>query len=234
MRFYQNLEEARSEITRDLKEMGIPVRTTSYQNRPVKDEGLATIEIQDYAYKIQDADSIMHKPDDREWAIHEWLERLDKRAVNPGGAWKLRREYWEQFLNEDDRFDYTYGERIGYQMNYVIELLAKDPLSRRAIVQIWHPMKDVCENLRVRVPCSMYYHFMFRSGVLNVTYHQRSCDFLEHWQNDLYFARNMANYIGLGLIQKKASREIFKAHEVTVTHFVGSLHAYNKDLEGVF
>ena len=226
MRMYHTLDEARSEIMRDLKEMGLPVRTKSYQNREVTDDSLATMEISPYMYTITGIQSIVPKPADVKWAAEEWKDRIvsTRQLINPGDTWKLRGDYWNQFFNENGQFDYTYGERIADQVNRCIDLLNRDPLSRRAVVVIWDREQEDCSNMTRRIPCSMYYHFMIRNGLLRVTYHQRSCDIMEHWQNDVYFARKMgeevAYDVGVGLDR--------------VIHVIGSLHAYNKDLEGVF
>ena len=74
MRIYHDFKEARSEIKRDLKEMGIAVRTKSYQNLPVESEESATIELQEYTYQIIDPGSI--EPNDLEWCNKEFSERL--------------------------------------------------------------------------------------------------------------------------------------------------------------
>lgn len=226
MRIYTTLEQARSELMRDLKEMGIPIATKSYQNKPVKGHDLETVELMHYNYMITQASSIVPRPEHAEWAEEEWLERISTQTMNPGNAWMKRRDYWHQFLNRFGMFDYTYNTRMECQLDYAIDLLRKDPMSRRACISIWSNYENF-SDLDIRVPCSMYYHFMIRDKHMYVDYHQRSCDLIEHWRNDLYFAMRMGNHIAKSL-------GMHDPNKLRVIHRVGSLHAYNKDLEGVF
>ena len=221
MRIYHDFKEARSEIKRDLKEMGWSVRTASYQNREVDSSELATIELTEYTYQILEPETIV--PKDYDWCQVELAERLSDYPENPGRAWLVRQEYWKKFLNEKSEFDYTYQSRYYLALPRVVSLLREDRYTRRAIINMWSPNEPL-DCLSVRVPCSMYYHFLYRDNVLNVSYHQRSCDFSEHWSNDLYLTYRLTDYIcsvtGLSLGR--------------ITHHVGSLHVYNKDVEGVF
>ena len=57
-----------------------------------------------------------------------------------------------------------------------------------------------------------------------MTYLMRSCDYATHFQNDVYLAVRLLDYV---------------AHAVGLeagnfTHFIGSFHIYRKDAEGVF
>ena len=142
---------------------------------------------------------------------------------NPGKAWLIRKGYWSKFLDTRGEFDYTYQERYSQSLEGVIRLLQKDRYSRRAIINMWYP-EEALEHLYVRVPCSMYYHFMYRDDKLNVSYHQRSCDFSEHWANDIYLTSRLMGYIASGTGLEPGR----------LTHHLGSLHVYNKDIEGVF
>ncbi len=36
----------------------------------------------------------------KEWADAEFQERISPNDINPGEAWKLRKDLWEQFLDE--------------------------------------------------------------------------------------------------------------------------------------
>ena len=192
MRIYHDFQEAQSEIKRDLKEMGIPIRTASYQNREVDSEELATIELTEYTYQIIEPYTIV--PKDIDWCLAEFNERISPYRANPGFAWLHREEYWKKFLNEKSEFDYTYQERYDLALPRVIALLKEDPCTRRAIINMWLPNEPL-DELNVRVPCSMYYHFLYRDGLLNVSYHQRSCDFSEHWSNDLYLTQRLLDHI---------------------------------------
>ena len=73
-----------------------------------------------------------------------------------------------------------------------------------------------------RVPCSMYYQFYIRGGVLNMIYTMRSCDFLTHFVHDVYLACGLLSHVA-GELGLKVGH---------FTHFIGSLHAYRRDMVG--
>lgn len=230
MRIYKNCKEAASEIKRDLKEMGIEVRGTTMQDKVVKDDpDYYTNELLGYSYKILDIndDSELPKAFGKEnelnWALAEFEERIDGKRANPGEAYKLR-EVWGEFLH-DDKFSYSYGERIGHQFNKVITCLAMNPESRNAIISIWDPTIDIDRiGGKMRVPCSMYYQFLIRDGKLNLIYNIRSNDLMTHWCWDIWMS--------IAMMKKIAS--VLGIETGWFIQQIGSLHAYHKDLKGIF
>lgn len=226
MRIYMTFQEALSEIKRDLKEMGILTRTTTYQDKIIGDDPrFDTFELQDYIYRVIHPSAKDLNPT-QPWADKEFLERVTSPGVNPGEAWKERPEIWEEFLNTEGRFSYTYAERIHqvHQIDHIIRTLKTDPLSRQAFISIWSPADSARTGGLTRIPCTLGYYFQIRRGALNITYLQRSSDFVTHFSNDLYLAHKLQSYIAGSL-----------GYPVGVfTHWVGSLHIFNKDTEGVF
>jgi len=243
MRIYANLYECAKETQRNLSEMGIEVRIKTMQNIDVcNDEDLnITKELTVETYQIEDPyhdDSILDAYyliyGDKgtlmmEWAVQELGERLFGYDKNPGEAYKLRENEWKQFLNQKGEFDYTYHERIkAYeQIPRLIEYLINDPGNRRSILSIWDASKD-CEviNQKVRVPCSIDYHFMIRDNQLNMIYRMRSSDFYTHWLNDMFLAMKLNEYI--------AKKIEIKPGKLIV--YIDSLHAYKRELKirGIF
>lgn len=158
---------------------------------------------------------------------------------NPGKAWELRKNIWEEFL-VDGFFDYTYAERMNETVSYkgkafskleaVIELLKTDNDTRKAILNIYgeNGFNEDCDSNYLggehRIPCSMYYDFLIRENArgekqLNICYHQRSSDFVTHFGNDVYLAWRLMEYV---------------AREVGIKpgylyHTIDSLHSYKKD-----
>ena len=223
MRLYNNFSQAKSEIARDLKELGVKVSTKTYQNLDTKgDENLDTYELTNYHYRITNVLTIL--PKDQRWCNLEFAERVDVHSENPGDAWKLREEYWTKFLNEDGRLDYTYSERMAHKINLIVRTLNMDPNSRRAILNIWYPLDINRAYQNVRIPCSLYYHFRIVNDKLNISYVMRSCDFVEHWANDLYLATALQTMVANQLRRKIG----------TLDHFIHSLHVYQKDVAEVF
>lgn len=252
MRIFSNLYEMAKEVQRDLHEMGIRVELKTFQNKNIEfdDSRRITKELQGYTFKI--LHPLQPEPLDKayrlvygenaqthlNWALQEFIERitipeavfLTKNAcINPGEAWKIRKDTWLPFLDDEGKFEYTYNERFMFQnqLYRVIEHLKKDINSRRAVISIWQTEEDLIglEKLR-RVPCSVTYSFLYREGKLGIFYHMRSSDFYEHFLNDMYLASKMNEFV--------ASLLDVRAGETTA--YINSLHAYKKNLDerGIF
>jgi len=110
----------------------------------------------------------------REWVEAEFEERVSGKKLNPGKAWLIRKELWQQFLRKDGKQDYTYAERIGVQLQAIIKELSVNPNSRQCVLSIWNPDIDIYGlGGKQRVPCSIYYQFLYRKGMVHIIYNQR-------------------------------------------------------------
>lgn len=224
MRIYKNFTEALGEIKRDLAEMGILVHTQTMQDKIIADSPeFATLELQNYIYTVTDIDT-GHLQPTQLWADGEFKERISRISFNPGVAWMERQDVWKEFLEEDGKFSYSYPSRMCNQLDPIIEELKIHPDSRQLFLSVWNPSIDIDRLGRRRVPCTLGYYFQKRDGHLHITYLQRSADLITHFQNDLYLAVKLLKYIA-GEAGCTAGR---------FTHWVGSLHMYRKDAEGVF
>ncbi len=226
MRFYVGFGEAVDEIKRELAEMGIRVQPQTMQDKIVADDSAYnTMELQNYMYMVSKPVKTLGalKPN-QPWADKEFSERITESYINPGEAYKERIEVWKDFLH-DGEFAYTYNERMGWALPTLIAELKKNPNSRQLYLGIWDPQVDI-ERLggQSRVPCSLGYLFQLRRGNLNMTYFMRSCDFITHYHNDAYLAVKLLEYVA-----KQTEHCVG-----TFTHYMGSLHVYQKDVEGVF
>ncbi len=251
MRIYQNFREALDETKRDLKEMGIRVHPQTMQDKDVHaDPDYDTLELQNHAYvvtqpRLQDLEPT------QPWANLEFAERVSGQLVNPGEAYKSRPEIWEEFLEKGDghpsreKFSYTYAERFLHngskewgdpqdidgpskwddstQLERLILNIKKYPDNRNHLLTVWDA-DDLWLVGEHRVPCSISYHFMYRDRSLFMTYQQRSADLATHLINDVYLAARLQQWVA-----EKLEWPVGR-----FTHFIGSLHAYQKDLEGVF
>ena len=225
MRIFTDFKEAIPEIKRDLAEMGIKIHTETYQDKYIKDDpNMETLEIQNYSYLVTHPFLQHLDVKNPEWAEREFLERINPKRLNPGEAWKLRKDTWEQFLEEDGRFSYTYSSRLSWQIDGIIERLKADPNSRQLYLAMWNPEIDLQRLGERRVPCSLGYWFNFRKDRLNVTYLMRSCDMNEHLLYDIYLAVKIMQYIAT-----KAG-----VRPGNFCQWVGSFHVFKKDVEGVF
>jgi len=234
MRIYNNAYELISEVFRDLWEMGTEVKPKSYQNKIIegKDEFI-TKEIIMYNYaltSLPDSENLFlfEKETARRWCLAEFSERIDPGTKNPGYAWKIREEVWEEFL-VNGMFNYTYSERLNHitsgtlsfipNLSRIINRLKEDPDTRQAWLPIFFPMDVAHIGGSARVPCSLGYHFIIRNGQLDMVYIQRSADAVLHWGNDIYLAWLMKEYV--------ANRVGVKAGYLY--HNIFSLHSYKRD-----
>jgi thymidylate synthase len=224
MRFYQNFPEALNEIRREIKEMGVVVHNKSVQNMDIsEDSDYVFMELQDYVYLVTKPDYTTIPLKNPVWCEEEFKERISGQPINPGHAWKLRKEYWHRFLNKFGQFDYSYPERMSCNLERVIRALKLDLYTRRAFLPILG-LGDAADEFTRRFPCSIGYHFMYRQNRLNMTYYLRSSDFFEHLNNDLWLANRLQHHVA----------EAVGVESGTFCHHVGSLHAFSKDLKGVF
>lgn len=232
MRIYSSSYELMSEMGRELNSYGQTVKPKTYQNKDIEgNEDFVTKEIicQQYCLtSLQDPTWLFFYSRSREWADAEFQERIDTSdIINPGKAWELRKDLWEQFL-VNGKFDYTYNERIIHVIKPLIRLLKDDNDTRKAVLPIFNGDMDGLDtdwyDGSRRIPCSMYYDFLIRQNgkgekVLHICYHQRSSDFVTHFGNDVYLAWRLREYV---------------AKEVGVKpgylyHTIDSLHTYQKD-----
>ena len=230
MRIYSNSFELMSEMGRELNSYGQIVKPKIYQNKVIEgNENFITKELicQQYCLtSLGDPVWLFVFSHSKEWADAEFQERIDiSNITNPGKAWELRKDLWEQFL-VNGKFDYTYNERMVI-LPYTIQLLKSDSDTRKAVLPIFNGNGEddtLYYHGNKRIPCSMYYDFLIRQNgkgekVLHICYHQRSSDFVTHFGNDVYLAWRLMEYV---------------AKEVGVKpgylyHTIDSLHAYKKD-----
>lgn len=230
MRIYSNSFELMSEMGRELNSYGQLVKPKTYQNKVIEgNEDFITKELicQQYCLtSLGDPVWLFVFSHSREWADAEFKERINtSEIINPGKAWELRKDLWEQFL-VNGKFDYTYNERMAI-LPYTIQLLKSDSDTRKAVLPIFNGSGEddtLYYHGSKRIPCSMYYDFLIRENgkgekVLHICYHQRSSDFAQHFGNDIYLAWRLMEYV---------------AQEVGVKpgylyHTIDSLHIYKKD-----
>jgi len=230
-RIFAGCLEAQKEIERDLFEMGVEVQPFSMQDKiVVDDKSYLTKELQGYSYCILDFDDRDKLPGlPLEYCKIELLDRVSNKAIeNPGHSWQYRKEVWNEFVNKDGKMAYTYHERIFPQLAKIINELIKHPNTRQAIINIHSNLSHDLNSLggQSRVPCSMYYQFLYRNGALDIYYVMRSCDFITHWPADVWLAIGLLKYV-LHCTDLPVGKFF---------HYIGSLHVYKKDVEdkGIF
>lgn len=97
-----------------------------------------------------------------------------------------------------------HGIRFDYgDLDDVVNQLVAHPMTRQAYLPIWFP-EDTGAVHGKRVPCTLGYHFIIRDGYLDITYFMRSTDLLRHFQDDIYLAGRLAQWV----VQQILSRTI--------------------------
>lgn len=224
MRIYTTFKQANNELRREVAELGILVHPQTMQDKDIaNDPDYMTREFQDMVYAVSKPDPEDLNPS-QPWADAEFQERLafaGRAGPNKGEAWKLRPEVWEEF---SDDFAYTYGERYEHSLWQIIEELRKHPDSRQLFLSVWNVTLDPNRLGQRRVPCSLGYWFANRDGKLQVTYLQRSADIVTHLENDQYLSHRLQRHVA----------ELTGLEVGRYTHWIGSLHAYRKDLADIF
>lgn len=118
---------------------------------------------------------------------------------------------------------YTYGD-----LNDVVDLLARTPLTRAAFLPVFFP-EDTGIVHRDRVPCTLGYLFRMRGGYLSIAYYIRSCDFVRHFQDDVYLTIRLL----LWMLDRLRERDAATWDRVRPGDFLmhaGSMHVFVNDL----
>lgn len=143
---------------------------------------------------------------------------------SPSEAWWPFRQKKDGDTNTDHKsegkaFSHTYPERmwpkeagdfvsrgwgrqryhLGIRFQYgdladVVDQLTKSPNTRQAYLPIWFP-EDTGAVHGKRVPCTLGYHFIIRNGRLDMSYFMRSTDLLRHFQDDVYLAGRLMQWV---------------------------------------
>lgn len=130
--------------------------------------------------------------------------------------------FWKNISDDGKTCNSAYGYLIQHkhgfdQADKVVELLRKDPESRRAKININTPNEHVIETKDE--PCTMSLHFMIRDGKLHCTAVMRSNDIWFGFPYDVAFFTEL---------QKMIAEKLHVGYG-TYTHFAVSLHVYDRD-----
>lgn len=133
---------------------------------------------------------------------------------------------WERLSDDGKTNNSAYGYLMKYafgfdQVEKIIELLKKDPSSRRAVINLNTPNKKVIETKDE--PCTICLQFLLRDGKLNCTTVMRSNDIWFGFPYDVAFFTLLQMYIA----------DRLGAAYGTYTHFVMSMHLYDRNYDEV-
>lgn len=180
-----------------------------------------TIEIEDVTVEVEIPETmetwIVASFPNIPWAEDHFGERVSGRPLNPPPSsswWPYAQQNNDQFKSAQ-KFSHTYPERMwprfavststmmGIRYRYgdledVVQLLKRSPHTRQAFLPIWFP-EDTGAVSNQRVPCTLGYHFLLREGRLKIVYYIRSCDFFRHFNDDVYMAGRLCQWMATQL-----------------------------------
>lgn len=120
---------------------------------------------------------------------------------------------------------YRYGD-----LEDLIRLLVRDPLTRQAYLPIWFP-EDTGTHHGERVPCTLGYHFMVRNNKMSCRYYMRSCDLVRHFADDVYMASRLTQWVCDEVNDRweTLDEEAEYIHPDRLMMYISSLHAFVGD-----
>jgi thymidylate synthase len=143
-------------------------------------------------------------------------------------------KFWNKVSDDGVKVNSAYGKRIFFDMTrgstqfkYCIDQLIKDPDTRKAVMTIYAP-SDSVDGSKDN-PCTLSIQFLLRQNKLNCIVNMRSNDV---WFGTPYDVAFFA-FVQERLLVAYNARSALTAEMGSYTHFVGSLHAYEKDWESV-
>lgn len=183
-------------------------------------------------------------------------ERISGNPSNPGEAWKIwpwgnaadfhrtagdgkfthtyQERFWPKYAGKKNagNFDPIPGIRYEYgDLNDVIALLHREPLTRQAYLPVFFP-EDTGAVHGGRIPCTLGYLLINRHDYLHIEYGIRSCDFVRHWRDDCYFTIRLVLHV-LSELRKLDSRwkDVLPG---LMKMNIGSLHMFINDWNKLF
>jgi thymidylate synthase len=192
---------------------------------PVRPRGLATREVFDVRLRLSRPRArLVHVPPARvlnsAFAVAEavwilsgsdapWIYEYNERLRQYADSGVLRGAYGPRLRRWGGHTDQLAG---------VVELLRRDPDSRRAVIQLYDPARDGAGYRDV--PCTLGYRFVIRDGRLHMSTTMRSQDLWLGFPYDVFSATVLQELIAGWL-----DVELGDYH-----HHVDSLHLYEHDL----
>jgi thymidylate synthase len=173
-------------------------------------------------YILNPLDNLIQAPF-RNWshkyAEYEWQWYLSgNRSVS---EIKKRAPLWDKMHAGDDIVNSNYGYQWtrNNQVQYVIDELKRDPLSRRAVISIYDGKEH--EQYKYDTPCTLELIFNLNGDKLNMSVLMRSNDLWFGFCNDQYCFSKLQ-----GLIADALEKGVGYYY-----HYAADLHLYNKNIK---
>lgn len=153
------------------------------------------------------------------FAIGEWLCHMEGRD-----DLRMIQYYapsYDKYSDDGKTLNGAYGPRIKKSLLKIVEILKKDPDSRRAVVPIYG--KEDAGLDSKDIPCTIGFQFLIRNNKLDMIVNMRSNDIFLGFPYDTFNFTMWQEYVAC-----KLNIEIG-----TYTHIANSLHFYEKDREKI-
>lgn len=239
MRLFTTLEEAQSEIKRDIFKS--PVVISNRVQNLIYEAPLH--EALDYSYSVAD---IPEEPAviaslgfkwgfwkaDQIGPMLSWMlvERQARLQWDPGVVTEQYHSHLKG-LEQKAEPSYTYTDRLRGSLVATAKTLLDDYSTRRAFWPIFQPEDAIRSTRVVRIPCSIAYQALIRfvgeQPYLHLTYIERACDFNKFWLTDIWMARQWQ--LELLKLIRGGDEELKNLQCGNTTHFITSLHAFIDD-----
>jgi len=236
MRIYNSSVDLISETTREVFSRGLIAFDQTVQGIEVDSEEYEMKELLAYTFTATPS-CHSDKEEMLEWAREhfnkphlvleygkEWVKAMitGDEELEIKANMKYARDYWTKFCK--GVFSYTYAERVGNSIKYVIKLLKRNRYRRGAAIPVYYHTDHGLSFQGKRVPCSMFYLPLIRrqgfKDVLHLTYTMRSCDLTNWFPLDIYRAMLLQEYLSKQLDTEVGNLFVF----------INSLHAYRSEV----
>lgn len=157
---------------------------------------------------------------------HNYMERYWPRYAGHQYPTRTAQEYLD---NTDERpanrgIYHDYGD-----LNDVVSLIGRDPLTRQAYLPVFFP-EDTGAVHGDRLPCTLGYHFIVRNDQLHCVYYLRSCDFVRHFRDDVYLSVRLQQWV-LEKLRERFGERWLNVTPGSFTMHITSLHCFVNDFQ---
>lgn len=134
---------------------------------------------------------------------------------------------FKQYSDDGINMQGSYGHRwrVAFardQIEWIIWLFKKDPLTRRAVLSMWNPFQDPEIIDSSDIPCNTHVYFLLRNNVLDMTVCNRS--------NDILFGAYGANVVHMSLLMEYIANKL--GAEMGLYHQMSNSYHVYKDGPG--
>jgi thymidylate synthase len=181
-----------------------------------------------FASKAAEGTNIAHKSENQAFS-HTYPERMWASRAHGD---EMHSDYSTRaFFSGMEDVIAPYGLRFEYgDLEDLVKALINSPMTRQAFLPIWFPEDLKAVTLGKRVPCTLGYHFIIRHNKLHMTYFMRSTDLLRHFQDDIYMAGRLAQWV---CEKFNDAQEVPALSTGTLTFHTANMHIFDADVQAI-